>query len=201
MQIRRLSLTFLTLGLSLLLQACASNTVLSQTNYDFGAPPAKLAQSAAKLALSVADISAPATLDSHAMLYRLDYDNPQQLRPYAQHRWSMPPAQLFAQRLKLQIAAGGGTVLAQADGVADLPVLKIEIDEFSQIFSSPLESHAQLSLRASLVKKNSLIAQRQFSLSQPAASPDAAAGAKAMQSASDAAIGTLIVWLQDLPHP
>lgn len=199
MKMRHLSQACLMLALLVFLQACASNTAVRHSNYDFGAPPARLAQSAVKLALSVAEISAPATLDGIAMLYRLDYDNPQQLRPYAQHRWSMPPAQLFAQRLKLQIAAGGGTVLALTDGVANLPVLKIEIDEFSQIFSSPLQSHAQLSLRASLMKKNTLIAQRQFSLTQPAASADAPAGAKAMQKTADATIAALIAWLQSLP--
>lgn len=199
MKTNRLSGLCLMLALTLFLQACAGNAPAPHTNFDFGAPPARLAQSAAKLALSVADISAPATLDGNAMLYRLDYDNPQQLRPYAQHRWSMAPAQLFAQRLKLQIAAGGGTVLALTDGVTDLPVLKIEIDEFSQIFSTALQSHARLSLRASLVKKNTLVAQRQFNLTQAAASADPVAGAKAMQIASDAAIADLIAWLQGLP--
>lgn len=199
MQISRLSQLCLMLAMAAFLQACASSTTVPHTNFDFGAPPARLAQSAAKLALTVGEIGAPATFDGNAMLYRLDYDNPQQLRPYAQHRWSMPPAQLFAQRLKLQIAASGGTVLAASDGVADLPVLKIELDEFSQIFSSPTQSHAQLSLRASLVKKNTLIAQRQFSLTQPAASPDAPAGARAMQTATDASIAAVIAWLQGLP--
>ena len=132
------------------------------------------------------------------MLYRLRYDNAQLLRPYAQHHWSMPPAQLFAQRVKSRIAAAGGTVLGLADGVADLPILKIELDEFSQVFTSTTQSEAQITLRVSLIKKNKLIAQQYFAFGTPSASADASGGAKAMQVTADRSISAILSWLQTI---
>ena len=198
----RVSKVCLILALTALLQACAGGTQAPRLNYDFGAPFGPLSkdlnQKPITLALSIADINAPSTLESNAMLYRLHYDNQQTLRPYAQHRWSMPPAQLLTQRLKSRLAAAGGTVVSVTDGVADLPVLKIDLDEFSQIFTAPGQSHAQITLRASLMKKNKLLAQHYFTLDTEAASADAPGGAKAMQVAADASISAILIWLQSV---
>jgi cholesterol transport system auxiliary component len=182
-----------------LFQACSSAPHAPSLQYDFGPLPLDAKKIQANIAISVADISAPATLDGNAMLYRLQYDNPQLLRPYAQHRWSMPPAQLLTQRLKSSIAAGGGTVTGVADGIAELPVLRIELDEFSHVFSNATASVAQMSLRATVTKKNKLIAQRYFSLATPSASADARGGAKAMQTSADHSIAAILVWLQSVP--
>lgn len=182
-----------------LLQGCAISQQPSSFSYDFGSLPKVQKQLAVNMAISVADISAPSTLDGNAMLYRLLYDNQQRLRPYAQHRWSMPPAQLLTQRLKSRIAAEGGTVLAEADGVADLPVLKIDLDEFSQAFASVSQSEAQITLRVSVIKKNRLIAQHYFATRTVSDSADASGGAKAMQTTADASITAILAWLQSLP--
>ena len=184
------------------LQACASGPQTISLNYDFE-PLSKEDnvnyKQANKIVINIADISAPSTLDSNAMLYRLQYDNAQLLRPYAEHRWSMPPAQLFAQRIKSRITAAGGTVVGPADGVADLPVLRIELDEFSQIFTNSTQSEARITLRVSLVKKNKLIAQQYFSVGTASASADASGGAKAMQVTADHSISSILNWLQTLP--
>jgi cholesterol transport system auxiliary component len=192
----RLSKLCLTMTLAALLQACAGGTATPRFNYDFGTLPPASNQTSLKLAISLADVNAPATLDSTAMLYRLQYDNSQLVRPYAQHRWSMPPPQLLTQRLKARMAAADMTVVSVADGAADLPILKIDLDEFSHIFTSASQSHAQISLRASLMKRNKLIAQRYFTLASKADSADAPGGAKAMQIASDATISEIMQWLQ-----
>lgn len=195
----KLSLTLIFIGL---LQACASGSPTANLSYDFGPLNTESKEhqqqdtDASKIAISVADISAPSTLDSNAMLYRLEYNNAQLLHPYAHHHWSMPPAQLFAQRFKARIAAAGGTVLGAADGVADLPILRIELDEFVQVFANTTQSEAQISLRVSLTKKNKLIAQKYFALATPSASADASGGAKAMQITADRSIGAILSWLQ-----
>lgn len=195
----KLSLTLVVIGL---LQACASGSPTANLSYDFGPLNTESKEhqqqdaDASKIAISVADISAPITLDSNAMLYRLVYDNPQLLRPYAQHHWSMPPAQLFAQRFKSKIAAAGATVLDVADGVADLAILKIELDEFSQVFTSTTQSAAKITLRASLIRKNKLIAQHYFAAATASASADASGGAKAMQLTADRNISAILAWLQ-----
>lgn len=192
----RLAKLCLSLALALLLQACAGSAAAPRFNYDFGALPVNSQAGSIKIAISLADVSAPAMLDSNAMLYRLDYDNAQMLRPYAQHRWSMPPAQLLTQRIKARMAAADATVVSVADGVSDLPILKIDLDEFTQIFTSTSQSHAQISLRATIMKRNKLIAQRYFSLASKSASADATGGAKAMQIASDSTISEIMLWLQ-----
>jgi cholesterol transport system auxiliary component len=184
------------------LQACATGTPTASFHYDFG-PLSKENNTnnvpANKILISMADIGAPGALDSSAMLYRLEYDNAQLLRPYAQHHWSMPPAQLFAQRLKARIAAAGGTVVGVTDGVADLAILRIDLDEFSQVFTSAVNSEAKMAMRVSLVKKNKLIAQQYFALGTHAASADAKGGAKAMQITADQSISAILNWLQTLP--
>ena len=190
------------LFICIVLQACASVPQTNSLNYDFE-PLSKEDnlnyQQPNKIVIGIADISAPGTLDSNAMLYRLQYDNAQLLRPYAQHRWSMPPAQLFAQRIISRITAAGGTVVGPADGVADLPVLKIELDEFSQIFTNATQSEARITLRVSLIKKNKLIAQKYFNVSKASASADASGGAKAMQIAADDSISSILNWFQAIP--
>jgi cholesterol transport system auxiliary component len=191
----KLSLTLILIGL---LQSCAGGAPTAKLSYDFGPITKGHEETAKKIAISLAEISAPITLDSNAMLYRLEYDNAQLLRPYAQHRWSMPPAQLFAQRFKSKIAAAGGIVVDAVDGVADLPTLRIELNEFSQMFTSSTQSAAQISLRVSLIKKNKLIAQQYFALATASASADANGGAKAMQVTADSGISAILGWLQTL---
>ncbi|MCU6435664.1 PqiC family protein [Undibacterium sp. Jales W-56] len=192
---------------TLLLQACASQVPVKQS-YDFGAMPASgssvpssspSSPAQANFAISLADINAPGSLDSNAMLYRLEYDNAQQARPYSQHRWSMPPAQLLTQRLKARIAEAGGSVVSARDGVGNLPLLQIDLDEFSQVFSSSSASAAQIQIRATVVKGRSLLAQRSFARQIAAPGADAPGGAKAMVIASDAMIADLLAWLHTLP--
>jgi len=63
--------------------------------YDFGpvtTPPETKAPSLPPLVL--ADVEAAGALDGTAMLYRLGYAEANELRPYAQARWSASPAQL-----------------------------------------------------------------------------------------------------------
>ena len=190
---------FLAFLAAALLQACASGPKVPRSNYDLGALPQVGIQSAVKLRFSLADVSAPETLDSNAMLYRLQYDNEQQVRPYASYRWTMPPAQLLTQRIKSRMAAAGVTIVSVAEGVADLPVLKIDLDEFDQLFTGVSHSHAQISFRASVIKKNKLLAQRYFTLATKADAADAPGGAKAMQIGVDNAITELTLWLIDVP--
>ena len=200
LHVAKLSLTLILISL---LQACASGPPAASLSYDFGPliterkEPIDAASKVA-ITISLADVSAPITFDSNAMLYRLEYDNVQLLRPYAQHHWSMPPAQLFAQRFKSKIAAAGATVLDVADGVTDLPVLRIDLVEFSQVFTSPTQSEAQMTLRVSVIKKNKLIAQQYFAGGTASASANASGGAKAMQVTADRSIGAILAWLQTL---
>lgn len=188
-----------------MLSACAGSPTTQRQQYDFGLLPALTASSpgstsaASPLQLSLADINAPAALDSTAMLYRLQYDNGQQLKPYALHRWSMPPAALLSQRLKAQMATSGIQVAQQGEAAQSWPLLRIDLDEFSQVFSSASHSNAHIDLRASVSKNNILIAQRRFQQQVSARSADAPGGAAAMQQATDQLIQELNIWIRSLP--
>ena len=193
--ITAVSRTSFALVIASLLFACA--TPVTHQQFDFGSTSITTDNSASnKLKILLAEIQVPASLEGSAMLYRLQYENAQELRPYAQSRWSMPPAQLLKQRIKTHINQAGGAVLAASDGVKNLPLLKLELEEFSQHFSSPTQSQVQLRWRASLINHNQLIAQKIFQAQTRCESADAKGGAQAMPQATDLAIGELIAWLQ-----
>ena len=192
-----------TLGAALLLGGCASRNPVS-TYYDFGpTPPAtSAAQPVANLPmLVIADANGPAWLDSQRMYYRLLYADAQQSRPYAYNRWNTPPLQLLSQRLKTRIAQSGVKVLATTDAAGGVPLLRIDVDDFSQNFNSQTQSNGQVSLRASLFHGHRLIDQRTFSRSGQTASADAQGGAQALASATDAIAADLLTWLGSLDIP
>lgn len=178
---------------SILLTSCASKTE-APSLYDFGSPNSA-ASTLVLPPIVVAEVGAPAWLDGGLMFYRLGYANDLQARPYAGSRWSMTPAQLLGHRLKSRIAQGGGTVLTATDGALNLPLLRIDIDDFIQRFDSPKQSLAQVTLRASLFNGRNLKSQKTFSRQVTANSADAAGGARALATASDALIDEIIAWL------
>ncbi|WP_420472858.1 ABC-type transport auxiliary lipoprotein family protein [Noviherbaspirillum sp. ST9] len=187
---------------ALVLSACAvGGRSDPATLFDLG--PLKTQQGASPLPalppISIAAVQVPVWLDSSMMFYRLNYANTQQPRPYSQARWTMTPAQLLTQSLKARIAQAGGVALAAADGAVDVPILRIEADDFSQHFASPSESTGQVALRASLYRGRTLLAQRSFIRQAPSGSADATGGAAALAAASDAAISDIILWLHGLP--
>lgn len=161
---------------------------------------------AALPALVLTEVDAPAALEGSPVLYRLAYSDAQQLRPYAQARWSMPPAQLLRQRLREQLGLRRA-VLSPTQGVAAPPlpmVLHVELEEFSQLFDTAEHSVGLLRLRATLTQPvpgarllaQELVAQRGFVLQRPADGADAAAGVRALTVAVDAAIADIAQWVE-----
>ena len=180
------------------LSACATpQPPAPKAVYDFG--PALSAVSAANpanaprlLAIALPDIEAGAGLDSPALLYRLQYADAQQLRPYAQARWSVPPAQLVRARLRDALSAQRAVL----PGEGNTPwVLRVELDEFSQLFASPEASQGLVRLRASLLKNDQLVQQTTVLARANAASQDAAGGVRALTAATDDAVNQLVSWL------
>lgn len=165
------------------------STIGSHSTATTGTPPA----------LAIAAVQAPTALNNTFMLFRLVYANDLQPHSYKNSRWSMPPAQLLEQRLKARLAQAGIAVLSGGEGGNTLPVLRIEVDELIQNFSSAHQSDAQLALRATLFSGRTLLAQKSFREHSAAASADASGGARAMANASDALIDALIAWLATVP--
>nr|WP_315246391.1 ABC-type transport auxiliary lipoprotein family protein [uncultured Albidiferax sp.] len=195
-------MVFLALG------ACSAlpDKPLRAVQYDFG--PGTVAATTASLPpLALADVEAPGMADGGtAILYRLGYADAQQLRPYTQARWSVPPAQLVGQRLRdvlgqrrAVLAASDSAALARTTGPAPRQ-LRLELQEFTQVFQSPAASTGLVRLRATLVENtplgDSLLAQRAFSVQRPAPSADAPGGVRALAAATDALAQELDAWLE-----
>ena len=183
--------------------------------YDFGpltAAPSPGDRAASLQPLGLAEVEAPGLPDgSNAVLYRLAYADAQQLRPYSQARWSQPPAQLVQQRLREQLGqrrailkAEDGAALARdaARGGKLPPVLRVEIEEFSHVFTSATDSAAVVRLRATMVDLTrageTLRGQRVFAVRTPARSADAAGGVAALAQASTQAARELGDWVDSL---
>lgn len=191
----------------------------STVRYDLGlaevlprttaAAPAASA-SAPALPLVLADVQAPSLPEvMTAMLYRLLYADGQQLRAYQSARWSLPPGQMLAQRLRMRLGQVR-PVLSPRDDISfnapdhrTLAVLRVELDEFSQVFDSVSSSHALVRIRASLIARNGpsggnvLQGQTVLTARAPAPTADAAGGAQAMVLAVDDVTAQLNRWLQD----
>ena len=194
--------------------------------YDFGAsppsrmpasPPSRMPASAARppaqAALIVGEIESSPALEGTAMLYRLAYANSQQLQPYTQARWSMPPAQLLRQRLRARLGEsyallnagerliGSAKTTATGTAAPSRPPLnlRLELEEFSQLFDTPELSAGLLRLRATLTQASptgeQLIAQRSFTLKRPAPTPDAPGGVHALAEASEAVALEVEAWV------
>lgn len=178
---------------------CA-NRPPSPVLYDLG-PPQALPPSVRQAdlpAIALTDPRSPSWLSSPLIYYRLLYANDRQPRPYAESRWIMPPAQLFRQRLASQIASAGGIVTSARDSGPTLPVLQMELDDFSHVFTSAQTSSARVSIRASVFDGRKLSAQRTFVQARPAPTSDANGGVTALSQASDAAIADMLQWLSTL---
>ena len=233
------------LAVSVVLTGCSAlpDKPTRATVYDFG-PGAVATQPANREALLPAlptlptlaldEVQSSAALDSTALLYRLAYADAQALRPYAQARWSMTPAQLLRQRLREHLglrravlnSGEGSAFMTSGAGSATAPIaaiagsagapgigpattsatpailLRIELEEFSQLFESPSASTGLLRLRATTVQPSpqgeKLLGQRSFIVQRPAPSADAAGGVRALTAATDAVVQEIDQWLQQL---
>ncbi|MCP5283055.1 MAG: membrane integrity-associated transporter subunit PqiC [Rhodoferax sp.] len=195
------------LGAAVLLAGCSVlDKPTRATVFDFGASAVPVAQgqaNAARVPVALADVEAPSAFDSTAVLYRLGFADAQQLQPYAQARWSMPPAQLLRQRLR-QALSQQSTVMREGEVALLRPlVLRLEIDEFSQRFDAPDKSAGQVRVHATVTQASGtgerLVAQRDFVAERPAPSADAAGGVRALTAASDAVVADITQWMGGLP--
>ena len=177
------------------------------TMYDLGpSPTADAPAPSNRPALVLPEVEADGILETTALLYRLGYEDPFKLRPYAFARWSAPPTQLLRQRLR-ELLGRDRAVLDNAAAAAMVrrgaerpPVLRVELEEFSQLFDSPEASRGLLRLRCTLLQARGggeqLVAQRAFAVDRPAPSADAPGGVRALTAAVDAAALDIARWLQ-----
>lgn len=181
------------------LSACSTATAPAMRHFDLGIPVTTNVEHNTKtqaIAIKLAEVESSPLLSSDAMWYRFTNKNAQELRSFAESKWSMQPAQLVQQNTHRFLMQQGFLVVSSSDGIKDLPLLKLNLDEFAQYFSSEQTSAAVLHIRANLIHKQTLLAQQQFQIHIPSASADAAGGAQAMQLAQNQFMQELRTWLR-----
>ncbi len=187
------------LAMSLALAGCASSSKSKANNdqFDFGplgAPVTQMTQ-APIAAVVVMDVTGSPALENERMLYRLNYADPLQARTYANSRWSANPLILVTQRIKARLAQSGVKVLSATDTMNNVPILRIEVDDFTHAFASSAQSEGQVVLRASVFRGHTLLDQKTISRASPAPSADAAGGVRALAASTDAAAADIAAWL------
>jgi cholesterol transport system auxiliary component len=168
--------------------------------YDFGLQKPPTAQTAGRITSSLAmqDVSAPSWLNNPAIYYRLAYQDATRPQAYANSRWIASPAALLGLRLRQSIAAATeGGMATSLDGAKGDYNLRLELEEFCQVFDSAKSSHVVVRLRATLVAQASrnLVAQKSFIFERPAPSANADGAVKALVGASDELVAAVVEWL------
>lgn len=146
-----------------------------------GAPP--------PIPIRAIQVKAPSWLGSSAMQYRASDPVNLLRRAYIGNRWAAAPAELVEVALQRALPTsnpeGGGCVLL------------VDLDEFSQVFSSALDSYALVEARLSLSspRDDAVFAVEQASIRVPAATPDAQGGALALSVATGKLADDIAAWL------
>lgn len=185
---------FFAVSLILLLGGCFGEAGKrpGPASYDFSAaltPPDPGQPS--RLILRNVEVQAPSWLDLPAMQYVLAHAEAARRQTYADSRWVAPPARLLERSLARRLLAGKETVSAAGCR------LRIELDEFVQVFDAPGSSRALVEVRAMLLapRANDLLLRSNFRLS-PAAGADARAGVQAFGGAARELGNEIERWLK-----
>ena len=162
--------------------------------YDLGLVDAAAAPP--PLAPARVEVVAPSWLNGTAMQYRLAWKQPDRRRTYVESRWVAQPADMLAQAL-------GRSLLGSIDSgndVASRCRLRIDVDEFIQVFETEQRNHVQLVVRAQLLPPRGEfpLAVREFRRSDAAASADAEGGVTAARVAVRGLASDLAGWLETL---
>ena len=166
--------------------------------YDLsGAPSSAAGKTRIRATLLVQPVAAPGWLESNAIVYRLNYQDAARQLNYANSRWAAPVASLVAQRLRAQLAAASDSGIVNiADSARADYALRVELEEFSQVFDTADASRAVIVARASLVNvaKRSLQAQKTFTIERPAAGANAESGVRALSAGSAELVDAIVAW-------
>lgn len=160
--------------------------------YDFGPPVAALSGAPRKAAWGL-EVKVPQWMDTQGIDYRLAYVDSARIREYALARWAGPPSQLIQQRLaqRLQLTAPG-------QGRVDC-LLRIEVNEFSQLFRTPGQSVGVLVGKAVLLDRSRRpLGELVLNFEQSAPTLDASGGVAALTFTVDALGEAILAWEQRL---
>lgn len=170
-------------------------------HYDLGPlPHYRRASLPLPATVKLPEVTAPSWLEGQGIVYRLAYDEPARLRSYARSQWRAPPSALVTQRLRARFSAASRSgIVTEDDGAHADYALRVDLSDFSQIFSGPAASGVTVRARVSLVDigRRTLAAQRVFSIERPAPGPDAGGAVAALAGASDELIEEVLEWTRE----
>ena len=186
---------FILLSLCFSLAACFSAGKRGENAlmvYDLGLLPARMIEGERAQPLAL-EVRAPLWFDALGIEYRLAYADASRLREYGRARWAGPPAQLIQQRLMQQLG------LSSAGQGRSNCLLRVEITEFSQVFSSSESSKGVLQGRAQwLDRSRKPLAELALNIEKAAPSSDSRGGVSALQATTEQLAINLLVWEKQL---
>lgn len=196
----------LALVFAVVLSGCAvGRPAPTATTYDFGlnAQPVTVAPPL-QGALAIDPVRAADVIAGTGIVYRLAYDNAARPEIYSQSRWAATPAELLTQRLQQKLAhVARGGVVQGTSAVQAGTLLRVELEQFSQVFDAPQRARALVQVRASVIdtQRGSLVAQQDFRAERPTA-PNAEGAVQGLREASDAVLDDIAHWLpRSQPRP
>lgn len=155
--------------------------------YDFGLAAASATEPQSATQFLIEDISAPESLNSNRIRYRLNYENAARVYSYTESRWLAPPAELLTHRLRL---------LVSVEPAPQSCTLKMQLAAFDHVFDSPTASKGVVIIFAELVntKTRKSIVSQHIEESVAAQSQDARGGVDALKNAGDKALINTLAW-------
>ncbi len=169
--------------LTALIAGCGGAAAVDPRTFDLGLNSPSVQLPPVRLGL----VRAVAPFDGTEMHYRLAFRNAAEIASFVNSRWAASPGEM----MRKQILRGGAEKTGRC-------TMDVEIHEFTQVFAAKEASEARIELRASLLHPGKNFS-KSFSVVEPNAGPDAAAGAGAFARAADRAIGELARWLSTHP--
>lgn len=164
---------------------------VAQTVYDLGVPRGAQRKVAGWMPATV-EVGAPSWLANSSMQYRRDYLGLASREAYADSRWAGAPGEMLTRFLSSRLATDG----AQATRCR----LRVELDEFVQVFDAPAASRAAMRTRVALLatRDGRPLARHVISVEVAADGADARTGVRAHRDAVHRLADELIVWMDGL---
>lgn len=181
------NLMLMLLVASLLACAGPGKTKQNTAVYDFGLPIAIAASQRVMAETVVGEILAADEINHQQIRYRLNYENPSRVFSYTESRWAATPAELLTSKFGTLIQQG-----SKSTGCA----LKLKVQVFDHVFSSPTASEGLVQLSAVLLDRKSrkIIAYELVAEQVAALSANAQGGAKALALAGEKALVKAVNW-------
>lgn len=163
----------------------------AQTVYDLGGATAAERTLPAWMPAN-AEVGAPSWLSTTAMQYRRDYLGLASREAYAHSRWAGAPAEMLTRFLSARLAMGG----AQATRCQ----IRMELDEFAQVFDAPASNRSDIRTRVALIamRDGRTLSRHVIAVTIEVDGADARAGVTAHRRAAHRLADELIVWMDGL---